>query len=63
MTMFKQAPRYLRAGEAAVKILSDHFDPKRPRGELYFEIMAVIVTAMETAEEERAEIILMPSRN
>ena len=56
-------PRYQHAAEAAIRILTYHFDASRPRGELYFEILAVIQAAMHAAEEERAACRLTPSNN
>jgi hypothetical protein len=56
-------PHYQRAAEAAIRILTYHFDASRPRGELYFEILFVIKAAMYAVEEDRAQCRFTPSNN
>jgi hypothetical protein len=60
---FDNGPKHARAAEAAARILNNHFDPSRPKGELYFEILLVIKTAMSEAEEDRAESRFLPGKN
>jgi hypothetical protein len=59
----QEGARRHQAGVAAVRILSNHFDAARPRGELYFEIMEVILDAMLAANEELSESRFTPRCN
>jgi hypothetical protein len=56
-------PRYRRAAEATAEILNLHFDPSRPKAELFGKILFTILAAIYAAEEDRNASRLYPSEN
>jgi hypothetical protein len=61
--MFGLGQQHNRAAEAAITILTHHFDPDRPRGQLFFEITEVIKKAMAEANSDRGDTRFKPSEN
>jgi hypothetical protein len=58
-----EGPRYHRAAAAAAEILNLHFDPSKPKAELFGKILFTILAAMYAADEDLNTSRLRPSNN
>jgi hypothetical protein len=58
-----EGPRYHHAGAAAAEILNLHFDPSKPKAELFGKILFTNLAAIYAADEDVHASRFEPSQN
>ena len=61
--MIDEGPRYRRAAEATAEILNLHFDPSKPKAELFGKILFTVLAAIHAAEKDLNASRFDPSKN